>query len=304
MKALVTGGAGFIGSHIVDALLARGDSVVVLDDLSTGKKENLAHVWEKITFIEGTITTPSIVMKAAEGVDVIFHQAAVASIQKSIENPWGTHDVNVNGTLHVFNAAAHSKIPVVYASSSAVYGDSPEIPKREDMSRMPKTPYAIHKGIAEDYARVHGEIHGLRAIGLRYFNVFGPRQDASSPYSGVISLFNEKISKQEPITINGDGKTTRDFVYVSDVVAANLLAAEKGKVGDVYNIGTEKETSLLDLVGVLEKTHGVSATVSHGPERVGDIRRSVADIGKAKKELGWQPEISFEEGVKLLVNWS
>ncbi|MEK7579461.1 MAG: SDR family oxidoreductase [Patescibacteria group bacterium] len=302
-KALVTGGAGFIGSHLVDALVARGDEVTVLDDLSTGKKANLAHIAVPITFIEGSVDDYDTVAKASKGVDTIFHLAAIASVQKSVEAPIVTHRVNTQGTLTVFEVAHRRGIPkVVYVSSSAVYGNLPELPKNESMPCCPKTPYALHKMIGEKYARMYHELHNLHTVGLRFFNVFGPRQDALSPYSGVISLFHKKIKAGEAITIFGDGETTRDFTFVSDAVSALLTAEEKGSAGSVYNIGTGHETSLNQLVDALEQVLGVSATAAHAPERIGDIKRSVADISKARTELGWEPQVEFNEGIQKLAS--
>jgi UDP-glucose 4-epimerase len=304
-KALVTGGAGFIGSHLVDALVKKGIQVVVLDDFSTGKKENLSSVIDSIGLVEGSVTDAESVKRAAEGADVIFHLAAVASVQKSIEEPLVTHDVNTRGTLAVFDAARALDISkVVYVSSCTVYGMLPELPKRETSPCCPASPYGLHKMIGEGYAKLYHELHGLSSTGLRFFNVFGPRQDASSPYSGVISIFHDRLSKRQPITIFGDGETTRDFVYVDDVVAALITAAQPqagGTGADVYNIGTGKETSLRAVVKAFESALGTAAEVTYAPERQGDIKHSVADITKAKNELGWSPEVSFEEGIKMLV---
>ncbi len=297
-RVLVTGGAGFIGSHLVEALVKEGAHVTVLDDLSTGKEENLKGVADKITFIKNCVADYGAAEDAAKGKDVIFHLAAIASVPKSIEDPLKSHMVNATGTLSIFDAARKQHVPrIVYASSSAVYGSLPDLPKTEMSPCCPTTPYGLQKMIGEGYAKLYGELYGLTKTGLRFFNVFGPRQDASSPYSGVISTFKEKISKGEPITIFGDGKTTRDFVYVSDVVASLLAAADKEDAGSVYNIGTGVETSLLDVVAALERSCGATAQVTFAPGRTGDITRSVADITKAKEELGWEPKASFQEGI-------
>ncbi len=301
-RVLVTGGAGFIGSHLVDALIARGVSVTVLDDLSTGKRENIAHHDARVNFVEGSVSDPDVVIHAAEGADIIFHLAAVASVPKSIDYPIETHQTNTTGTLAVFDAARKLGISkVIYASSSAVYGDLPDMPKTEMSECCPKTPYGLHKMIGEAYAKLYHDLHGISSVGLRFFNVFGPRQDASSPYSGVISIFKERLENGKPITIYGDGETTRDFVYVADVVASLVVAAEINNGLDVFNIGTGKETSLKTVVAALEKALGVTAEVSYQEERVGDIKRSVASIQKAQKELGWQPQVTFEEGIAQLV---
>ncbi len=304
-KALVTGGAGFIGSHLVDALVGKGVEVVILDDLSTGKRENIAHHTSGVTFIEGDVSDASRVAQAAEGVDVIFHLAAIASVQKSIEEPLMVHRVNTQGTLAVFDAAKKLGVKkVVYASSSAVYGDVPGLPKDETMPCCPKTPYGLQKMIGEGYAKLYGELHQLSSVGLRFFNVFGPRQDASSPYSGVISIFKERLENGKPITIYGDGETTRDFVYVADVVESLISAAEANDGVHVYNIGTGEEISLQKLVATLEKALSITADVAYKDERVGDIKRSVASIEKAHRELDWQPKVTFEEGIVQLVKKS
>ncbi|MEN9405713.1 MAG: hypothetical protein RLY47_672 [Candidatus Parcubacteria bacterium] len=301
-KVLVTGGAGFIGSHLVDALVARGVAVTVLDNLSTGKHENIAHHASGVTFIEGSITDHDTVMRAAEGVDTIFHLAAVASVQKSIEHPLETHETNTTGTLAIFEAARKLFInKVVYASSSAVYGDLPDMPKTELSQCCPKTPYGLHKMIGEAYAKLYYELHGVKSIGFRCFNVYGSRQDASSPYSGVISLFAKLLIKGEQPNIYGDGTATRDFVHVSDVVEANLLAAESDVDFDVFNIATGTETSINDLVQTMNNALGTNITPINQPERAGDIKRSVADISKAQKLLKWSPKMALQEGISELL---
>jgi len=301
-KALVTGGAGFIGSHLVDALIARGVSVTVLDDLSTGKHENIAHHANGVTFIEGSITDHDTVMRAAEGADTIFHLAAVASVQKSIEHPLETHETNTTGTLAVFEAARKLSInKVVYASSSAVYGDLPDMPKTELSQCCPKTPYGLHKMIGEAYAKLYYELHGVKSVGFRFFNVYGSRQDASSPYSGVISLFAKLLIEGKQPNIYGDGTATRDFVHVSDVVEANLLAAESNVDFDVFNIATGKETPINELLQTMNTALGTDITPIYQPERAGDIKRSVADISKAQKMLGWSSKMALREGISELL---
>lgn len=301
-KVLVTGGAGFIGSHLVEVLVARGDDVVVLDDLSTGKKENLSRVSDRVLFIEGDISDAEAVARAMEGVSAVFHLAAIASVPKTIEDPIRGHDVNVTGTHNVFEAARRAGAKrVVYASSCAVYGDTPELPKKENMAKVPKSPYAFHKSAAEEYAKLYTDLFGLETVGLRFFNVFGPRQDPSSPYSGVISIFLERLSKGLPITIYGDGTTTRDFVYVEDVVVANIIAMDaKDASRQVYNVGTGEETSLATVVETIGTHLGIQPTVVHEPERAGDIKRSVADVSRAHKELSWKPLVSFSKGIAHL----
>jgi UDP-glucose 4-epimerase len=302
-KALVTGGAGFIGSHLVDVLVSRGYTVTVLDDLSTGRKENLKNVFDRITFIEGSITDVSVVESVMKGADVVFHQAAVASVPKSIEDPEGTHAINVLGTQNIFKCAAHAGVRrVVYASSCAVYGNAPDVPKREDMPKAPASPYAEHKSKGEEMAATYRDTLSLAAVGLRYFNVFGPRQDPSSPYSGVISIFAKRLAEGKGVTIFGDGETTRDFVFVSDVVDANIRAAETENMNEwIFNVGTGIETSLNTVVQTFGKILDIVPTISYESERAGDIKRSVADISLIQHGLSWNRRISFEEGVRCLL---
>ncbi len=301
-KALVTGGAGFIGSHLVDALVARGISVTVLDDLSTGKRENISHHNDSVAFVEGSVSDYDTVTRAAEGADVIFHLAAVASVPKSIEYPIETHETNTTGTLAVFEAARKLHInKVIYASSSAVYGDLPDMPKTEISQCCPKTPYGLHKMIGEAYAKLYRELHGVQSVGLRCFNVYGSRQDASSPYSGVISLFAKLLIEGKQPTVYGDGTATRDFVHVSDVVEANLLAAESSIDFDVFNIATGNEVSINELLQTMNEALGTNIAPIYQPERAGDIKRSVADISKAQKMLGWSPKTALQQGISELL---
>jgi UDP-glucose 4-epimerase len=331
MKYLVTGGAGFIGSHIVDALVSNGHDVVVLDNLSSGHKKNLSEVLTQIKFIEGDICDPETCLKAAEGCAGIFHEAALVSVPDSINRPRDNHDINITGTLNVLEAARKQGVKrVVFASSAAVYGDNPELPKREDMLPEPKSPYALAKLTGEYYLKVYAECFGLQTVALRYFNVFGPRQDPSSMYSGVISIFSERIKKGLPITIYGDGGQTRDFVNVADVVQANLLAmqvdcrksAVKGQKSDqpnpcqpttdnqqpvsrnfvVLNVATGHQTSLLELLDTLEAITGNQSLRSFAPEREGDIRHSAADISNASKIIGFKPQIRLKEGLVALIS--
>lgn len=302
-KALVTGGAGFIGSHIAERLVALGYSVVVLDDFSTGKKENLKSITGSVSIIEGDIAEAHVVERAMEGVSVVFHQAAIASVPKTIENPARSHAVNVTGTVNVFEAARRVGAKVIYASSCAVFGNGEGVPKSEASVICPVSPYALHKFINEEYAEVYGATYGLQTVGLRYFNVFGPRQDPSSPYSGVISIFAQRALAGEPVTVFGDGRTTRDFVFIEDIVDANIRAAEtETGVTEIFTIGTGIETSLQEVIQVLEGTTGNRLEVTYGPERQGDIRRSFADSNYARKVLAWEPKVSFQEGVRMLLN--
>ena len=321
MRYLVTGGAGFVGSHIVDALVDQGHNVVVLDNLSSGHKENLSGALNQIDFVEGDIRDAETCLKAAEGCDGIFHEAALVSVPDSINRPRDNHDINITGTLNVLEAARVNGVKrVVFASSAAVYGDNPELPKREEMLPEPKSPYAMAKLAGEHYLKVYAECFGLETVALRYFNVFGPRQDPSSMYSGVISIFSERIKNGLPITIYGDGQQTRDFVNVSDVVQANLLAMGCQKSDDrgqtsasspmlhapcaqrfvVLNVATARQTSLLELLKTLEALTGNKATVSFSAARSGDIQHSLADISKVRKIFGYEPKVSLSEGLSSL----
>ncbi len=333
-KFLVTGGAGFIGSHIVDALITGGYGVVVLDNLSSGYKENLSNVWKKITFVEGDVRDAETCLKAAEGCDGIFHEAALVSVPDSINRPRDNHDINITGTLNVLEAARANGVKrVVFASSAAIYGDNPELPKCETMLPEPKSPYAMAKLTGEYYLKVYAECFGLETVALRYFNVFGPRQDPSSMYSGVISIFSERISERVPITIYGDGEQTRDFVNVADVVQANLLAMTTVKIVqdvevvkrnpnlndprsgvlttstspepsgrfNVFNVATGKSTRLLSLLENLEAIVGQTVERNFLPVRDGDIQHSLADIAKARKSLGYEPRVDLKAGLGKLV---
>ncbi|MEI7851114.1 MAG: NAD-dependent epimerase/dehydratase family protein [Kiritimatiellales bacterium] len=277
MKYLVTGGAGFIGSHITDTLVEQGHDVVVLDDLSSGHKANLSEVWNKIEFIEGDICDAATCLKAAEGCDGIFHEAALVSVPDSINRPRDNHDINITGTLNILEAARQQGVKrVVFASSAAVYGDNPELPKREDMLPEPKSPYALAKLTGEYYLKVYAECFGLETVALRYFNVFGPRQDPSSMYSGVISIFSERIKKGLPITIYGDGEQTRDFVNVADVVSANLLAMTTVKI--VQNVKAVKRESDLNESC---KDGSTNSTFNEGSARFNEPRSGVSTSGSA-----------------------
>jgi UDP-glucose 4-epimerase len=297
-KYLVTGGAGFIGSHIAEELLRRGDQVVVLDNLSYGKRENLEGL--DVEFVEGDIRDLDVLKKVCAGAEVVFHEGAVASMPISVDDPVYTTAVNSTGTLNVFLAARDQGVRrVVYASSAAVYGEPIKTPQIETDEIKPLSPYAIHKKSNEYYGELFSHLYGLETVGLRYFNVFGPRQDPSSQYSGVISKFIELMSKGKPVTIYGDGQQTRDFVYVKDVVAANLLAADAADVsGEVFNVGTGKAVSLLDLVTDLKELLNYGLEPSFGPERPGDIKFSLSSIEKANKKLNYQPVYDLKTGLK------
>lgn len=306
MRTLVTGGAGFIGSHLVGALLGRGHEVVVLDDLSTGKRENLPST-ERLTLLVGDVADPAAVEAALEGCETLFHLAAVASVERSVRDPVLTHRTNLDGSIRLFDRAASLGVTrVLYASSAAVYGDATDLPLRELNPTRPLTPYAIDKLAGEQYLAYYHRAGKLNATAFRFFNVFGPRQDPSSPYSGVISIFMDRARRGLPITVFGDGGQTRDFVFVSDVVAA-LLAALDGAGGapemPVYNVGRGKSVTLLELLATIERLQGTSGPlrVSHGPERRGDIRHSLADVTRLRSELGWAPAASLQDGLAAIL---
>lgn len=305
MRSLVTGGAGFIGSHLVDALVAQGDEVVVFDNLSTGKPANLAAVAERITFVEGDVADIDAVRAAVADCDRVFHQAAVASVPATIEQPLHTQRVNLAGTLNVLEASRGAGVQrVVFASSAAVYGDQGDGTCREDLRPQPQSPYAIEKLAAEHYVRLYADLYGQKTAALRYFNVFGPRQDPSSPYSGVISIFVDRLLRGEVPTIFGDGEQTRDFIYVGDVVRANLAAgAVDAPAGLVCNLGRGQTTTLNALYRDLARILGGPETPSYGPGRPGDIRHSLADVRRAKAALGFSAETPVAAGLEALVSW-
>ena len=304
-RYLVTGGAGFIGSNTVDELVRRGQSVVVLDDLSTGKEDNLAEAGNRIEFVRGSVTDLETVRRACLGVDYVLHLAARTSVPRSLKDPLETNRVNVDGTLNVLVAARDARVKrVVYAGSSSVYGETPTLPKRESMPPMPISPYGASKLAGEIYGRVFQRIYGLEFVTLRYFNVFGPRQDPNSPYSGVLSVFNAAVINGEQPTIHGDGEQSRDFTFVRNVVEANLLACKASDAaGLVFNVGTGKRYTLNRTLQLLGKISGMPAYAKYGPPREGDIRDSQADIAQARQILGYNPCVGFEEGLKHTWEW-
>ena len=304
-KALVTGGAGFIGSHLVEALVAAGCEVAVLDNLSGGREQNLDSVRAHISFYKNDIRQPEALEQAAAGCDVIFHLAAVVAVQQTIADPIGSTMVNDIGTLNVLEAARKLGVGrLVMASSCAVYGDDPRLPKEESMTPMPTSPYAVHKLAGEHYLRVYGELFGLETAALRFFNVFGPRQDPSSPYSGVISIFMSKAASQQAPAIYGDGNQTRDFIYVKDVVQALLLAAAaEHQVGEVFNIGSGSRVTINRLWELIASLSGQPLKAAYGPARAGDILHSVGNIDKARSRLNFQKEFSLERGLELTLEW-
>jgi len=304
-KALVTGGCGFIGSHIAEALNACGCEVVVLDNLSTGKRLNLKHISSDVELVEGDIREPEHVERAVKGCDVVFHQAAVVSVPKTVAHPVESAVVNELGTLNVLEAARLNKIRrVVMASSCAVYGDDPQLPKHEGLMTNPLSPYAVQKLFGEHYARIYSQLYGVETACLRYFNVFGPRQDPSSPYSGVISIFFKKaMLKQKPV-IYGDGNQCRDFIFVKDVVTANLLAAQaEGISGCRFNIGTGQPVRINTLWEHISRLACCSVTPEYAAVRAGDIRQSVADISLARSGLGFDFNYSLEDGLEMTYDW-
>lgn len=304
-KALVTGGAGFIGSHLVDALVAANCDVTVLDNLSTGHLSNLAHLKSRITFIKADICDSAAVMKASAGCDVIFHEAAVVSVSQTVKEPVTSAMVNDIGTLTVLEAARRQGVKrTVLASSCAIYGDDPALPKVESMPAKPMSPYAVQKRTGELNARLYHELYDVETVCLRYFNVYGPRQDPSSPYSGVISIFLTRASEKRKPVIYGDGAQSRDFVFVKDVVRANLLSAcAKGASGACFNIGTGRSIRVNQLWAGICRLSGIQTDAQHAPQRPGDIRDSLADITLAGKMLGFSPEYDFEAGLQLTFQW-
>ena len=302
---LVTGGAGFIGSNIVEECVQRAERVRILDNFSTGKRENIAPFLGDIELIEGDLRHLDTVRQATEDVDYILHQGAVPSVQKSIDNPLDADESNVRGTLNLLVAARDAKVKrVVYASSSAVYGDTPTLPKTEEMKPAPLSPYAVSKLAGEHYCQVFYQVYGLETVALRYFNVFGPRQDPTSHYAAVVPKFVMAMLRGEQPVIYGDGEQSRDFSYVTNIVQANLLAATvPGVGGQVFNIACGQRYSLLELVATINRILGMAITPVHTVPRVGDVRHSLADIARAREMLGYRVEVRFEEGLRRAIEW-
>lgn len=302
---LVTGGAGFIGSALVRELLRRGERVRVVDNFLTGRRENLAEVIQGMELLEVDITDLERLRPALEGVDYVLHQAALPSVPRSVQDPLTSNRVNVDGTLNVLVAARDARVRrVVYAASSSAYGDTPTLPKQESMTPGPISPYAVAKLVGEMYAQVFTRVYGLETVSLRYFNVFGPRQDPTSPYSGVLSLFIAALSEGRRPTIFGDGEQSRDFTYVDNVVEANLLACTAPHaVGRVINIATGQRHLLHHVFATLRTIMGASIEPVYAPPRPGDILHSLADIGLARQLLGYQPKVFLEEGLRRTVAW-
>lgn len=304
--ALVTGGAGFIGSHIAAALSEEGARVRIIDDLSTGYRKNIEEIGGDIDFIQASLSDETALRRALDGVELVFHEAAIPSVPRSVEKPNETHQASVNATFSLLLGARDKKVRrLVYAASSSAYGDQPELPKRETMSPDPLSPYAVAKLVGEYYCQVFTRVYGLETVSLRYFNVFGPRQDPGSQYSGVISRFTSALLAGDRPTIYGDGEQSRDFTYVSNVVAANLRAAESAEAsGKIINIANGERVTLNALLEIVKKLTGqASIEADYQPPRVGDVRDSLADITVARSVLGYQPKIDLEEGLRLTIDW-
>src|SRR4030043_199359 len=298
-KAVVTGGAGFSVSHLSEELSKRDYHLIILDNLSTGKRENISPLLDNknVEFIQGSITDLPLLQKLFKNVDYVFHLAAIASVPRSINNPQESHDVNVTGTLNVLIAARDNKIKrVVNTSSCAIYGDAPGLPKKEDMPINPLSPYAVAKLAAENYCQIFQRVYHLPTVSLRYFNIFGPRQNPDSEYSAAIPIFIRIAAQGKPLHIYGDGKQTRDFLYVKDAVAAYILAAESDASG-IFNIGSGKSTTINDIAQLIDGLTANKATPVYGPPRAGDIKHSLADISKART-FGFNPHYSLEDGLK------
>jgi len=305
MRYVVTGGAGFIGSNTVDELVRRGETVIVLDDLSSGKEDNLAEVRSKISFIKGSITDLEAVRKAMQSADYVIHLAARTSVPRSVKDPIDTNKINVEGTLNVLVAARDAKVKrVVFAASSSAYGETPTLPKVETMQPEPISPYGVAKYAGELYAQMFGRVYGLENVSLRYFNIFGPRQDPDSPYSGVLAKFcTAFLEKTQPLVF-GDGEQSRDFTFVENAVAANLLACEAPNAsGKVFNVGTGTRVTLNQTLALLANLTGNQPEIKYEPPRDGDIRDSQADITQARAILNYEPLVNFEEGLRRTVEW-
>jgi UDP-glucose 4-epimerase len=304
VRALVTGGAGFIGSHLVDALLARGDDVVVLDNLATGKRSNVAP---GAVFVEGDVADPAALTPAIAGCDIVYHQAALGSVVRSVARPLTSDSANVHGTLSVLEGARTAGVGrVVLASSSSVYGGAMVVPTPESAPLVPRSPYAVTKLAGENYARVYWELHNVETVSLRYFNVFGPRQRPDSEYAAVVPRFLDAVLAGRAPRVDGDGRQSRDFTYVADVVRANLLASAAptdGCAGRAFNIACGEPVSLLDVVATLSAEMGYPIEPTFGPHRQGDVRHSHADITAARRQLGYAPRVSFAEGLARTRAW-
>ena len=300
---LVTGGAGFIGSHLVEELIRRGERVRIVDSFITGKRQNLAHL-PKIEVVEGDLGDLSVAQAATASMDYVLHQAAIPSVPRSVDDPITSNRANIDATLNVLVAARDAHVKrVVYAGSSSAYGDTPTLPKREDMATRPLSPYALQKLVGEQYMQMFTALYGLETVTIRYFNVFGPRQDPSSPYSGVISVFTRALLENRAPTIYGDGEQTRDFTYIANVVDGVLRACSAHVSGMVLNVATGSRISLNELFRALRELTGRHVNPSYAPARAGDVRDSQADISRAKQLLEYEPLVPFDEGLRRTVEW-
>jgi nucleoside-diphosphate-sugar epimerase len=299
---LVTGGAGFIGSHIVERLISQNNTVRVADDFSSGRRENVPA---GVEVVEGDLADPAVANRAVAGVDYVLHQAAIPSVPRSVKDPVKSHRANVESTLNVLVAARDANVKrVVFAGSSSVYGESPTLPKREDMRTAPLTPYALQKQVGEQYCQMFTKLYGLETVTTRYFNVFGPRQQPGSPYSGVISLFIEALASGKPPVVHGDGRQTRDFTFVGDVVTGVLAACHAPKAsGEIINVAVGGRVSLLELIRTIQVILKTNIEPTFGPPREGDIRDSQADITKARQLLGFSPVVAFDDALRQTVEW-
>ena len=306
-KVLVTGGAGFIGSNLTEALLKQGHRVRVLDDFSTGKRENLLYdeAYPSLEMVEGDIRDLAVCQKAIKDIEYVFHQAALPSVQRSVEDPLGSNAVNAQGTLNILLSARDAGVKrVMYASSSSIYGDTPTLPKKEEMPPDPLSPYALQKYIGEQYCRLFYQLYGLETVSLRYFNIFGPKQDPASVYSAVIPRFIDALLKGHPPLIFGDGEQSRDFTYIDNVVHANLLAMSAEHLhGEAINIACGKRVSLNQLLNILKEIVGSKVSPTHEEARKGDVKHSLADINKGKKILNYDPQVGIEMGLKKTVEF-
>jgi UDP-glucose 4-epimerase len=304
---LITGVAGFIGSSLARAVLAQGDDVRGFDNFSTGKRNNISEILSRIDLREGDLLDMQAVHSACRGVDFILHEAAIPSVPRSVLDPLESNRANVDATVNLLVAARDANVKrVVYAASSSAYGDTPTLPKREDMSPTPISPYAVAKLASEYYLASFFACYGLETVALRYFNIFGPRQDPTSPYSGVLAKFITQMLKGEQPTIFGDGAQSRDFTYVDNVVHANLLACKApaaNVAGKVFNIATGTRIDLNEMFRVLRKIIGYAGDAKHAPERAGDVKHSLADLSRAEKHLGYKPQVNFEEGLRRTIEW-
>jgi UDP-glucose 4-epimerase len=305
VNILVTGGAGFIGSHLAEALVGRGHRVRVLDSFGSGARRNLRPIRDDVDVLRGDGSDPRVARRAVRGIEVVYHQAAIPSVARSVDDPARSHQANATATLALLVAARDAGVRrFIYASSSSIYGDSERLPKRESMPPHPLSPYAVAKLMGEHYLRVFASLYGMETLSLRYFNIFGPRQDVSSPYSGVISLFTTALLEGRTPVIYGDGRQSRDFTYVDNVVDANLMAlSARGLQGQVVNVATGRRTDLLGLLRLLAAEIGRPPRARHLAARKGDVRHSVADISAARRLLGYAPRVGFETGIRRTVEW-